>query len=111
MMSANPQSWFPSTHTTSMFRLGFESLRIYPRNFQCSFVRRPKLRSAKISPQNQAPEPIPLEHACRLARTARIRTEVQVGEDQRVAAWQIHAPVLAAGCYRLINTASILVHE
>jgi beta-glucosidase/6-phospho-beta-glucosidase/beta-galactosidase len=39
-----------STQTTSTLRFGLESLRMQERNFQCSPVRRRKLRSEKISP-------------------------------------------------------------
>src|ERR1700680_4837102 len=40
-----------------------------------------------------------------------LRPQVQVGEDQRVVPRQIHTEGLAAECYGLMNTASILVHS
>jgi hypothetical protein len=64
-----------------------------------------------VAQQNQPPKPILLEHTRRLARVAGLRAQVQVGKDQRVVPVQIHTPVVAAECYGLMNTASILVHR
>jgi hypothetical protein len=38
-------------------------------------------------------------------------SQMQIGKDQRVVPVQIHIPVVAADCYGLMNSASILVHR
>jgi hypothetical protein len=42
---------------------------------------------------------------------ARLRTEVQVGKDQRVVHGQIHNSVVASECYGVMKTASKSVHS
>jgi hypothetical protein len=37
---------------------------------------------------------------------ARLRTQVQIGKDQRVVHGQIHTSVVAMECYGVINSAS-----
>ena len=61
--------------------------------------------------QDQALEAALLQHARRFARVARLRTEVEIREDQRVVDMRIHPFIVAGNCYEVMNSASILVHR
>ncbi len=63
-----------------------------------------------VAKKNQPLEAVLLEHASSFARVAGLRTQVQVREDQRVVAMQIHISVLSNECYGVMKCASILVH-
>src|ERR1035441_6325167 len=92
MISARPWSWLPSTQTTSTLRLGLESLRMKPRNFQCSFFQASEIEVGKnIAQQNEAAILIFLENAQRLAGAAHVRAEVQIREDHRVVYLRRHS--------------------
>ncbi len=62
-----------------------------------------------IAEKNQTVEDIFLEHAGGFPRMARLRAEVQVGKDQRVAHGQIHNSIVGKECYGAMNIASKLV--
>ena len=62
-----------------------------------------------ITEEDQPLKRVFLQHASGLARVARLRTEVQVGKDQRVVHGQIHISVVARQCYGVMKDASILV--
>ena len=64
-----------------------------------------------VAQQDEPLKTVPLEHARGLERMARLCTQVQVREDQRVVHVQIHILVLAMNCYGVMKCASILVHR
>ena len=92
--------------------LGIRQLPDVPEKLPMFFGQPGKIEVGKnVAQQDQPLKPVFFKHAGRLARAARLRTQVQVREDQRVIHVQIHASVLPAECYGLINIASILVHQ
>ena len=64
-----------------------------------------------IAQKDQPLKQVFLQHASGFAGMARLRTEVQVGKDQRVVHGQIHNSVVASECYGVMKTASKSVHS
>ena len=64
-----------------------------------------------VAEQDQPLKSIFLQHARGFARMTGLRTQVQVGKDQRVVAMQIHNSVVATQCYGVMKVASKLVHR
>ena len=63
-----------------------------------------------VAQQNQPLKAVFLQHACGFARVTGVRTEVQIGKDQRVVYRQIHSSVVTSQCYGVMKVASKLVH-
>lgn len=63
-----------------------------------------------VAQQDQPLKVVVLQHARGFARVTGVRTEVQIGKDQRVVCRQIHNPVVASQCYGVMKVASKVVH-
>src|SRR5271170_1672241 len=59
-----------------------------------------------IAEKDQPVKEVFLQHASGFARMAGLRTEVQVGKDQRVVHGQIHSSMVAIECYGAMKVAS-----
>jgi hypothetical protein len=59
-----------------------------------------------VAQKDQPVKSIFLQHASGFPRMAGLRTQVQIGKDQRVVHGQIHTSVVAMECYGVMNSAS-----
>src|SRR6267378_4506665 len=86
--------------------LGIRQLADVSEKFPVLFGQASEVEVGKnVAQQDEPLEAILLKHAGRLARTTRLCTQVQVGEDQRVVHVRIHTFVVAGECYEVMKYA------
>jgi len=101
---------FHPHHFNAAFRI--RELADESQEFPVFFFQAGKIEVGKnVAQQDQPLKPAVLQDQRGLAGMTRLRPQVQIREDQRVADRQIHTSVLAADCYGVINVASILVQK
>jgi len=92
--------------------LGVRKLANVAEKLPVIFRKAGKIEIGKnVAQQNHPLKAVLLEYARGLARITGLCSQMQIGKDQRVVPVQIHIPVVAADCYGLMNSASILVHR